>query len=122
MNGYYLIALTQKQPLSKKNKLLRLTPFLDERGITRIAGKLTKANIQSSAKHQLIFPGKHPVVQLLIQQYLKISLFGREYMLSAIRQRFWVINGRLSVKQIGIGCIVCKQINARLVHEHLTFV
>ena len=31
-----LLALTQNQPLSKKSKLLRLTPFIDERGIMRI--------------------------------------------------------------------------------------
>ena len=31
-----LLALTRNQPLSKKSKLLRLTPFIDERGIMRI--------------------------------------------------------------------------------------
>ena len=38
----------------------------------------------------------------------EISHFGKEYVLSAIRQRFWVINGRVSVKQIGRGYMVCK--------------
>ena len=60
-------ALTQNQPLSKKSKLLSLTLFLDERGIMRIGGRLSKAHIQSSAKHQLILPGKHHVVQLFIR-------------------------------------------------------
>ena len=90
------LTLTQNQPLSMKSKLLRLTPFLDEIGISRIGG-----DIQSSAKHQLILPGKH-VVQMIIRQYHEASHFGTEYLLSAIRQRFWVINGRVSVKQIGM--------------------
>ena len=101
--------MTLNQPLSKKSKLLSLTPFLDERGIMRIGGRLSKADIQSSAKHQLILPGKHHVVQLLIQQYHEKSHFGTEYVLSAIRQRFWVISGRVSVKQISRRCMVCKQ-------------
>ena len=91
--GADILALTQNQPLSKKSKLLSLTPFLDERGIMRIGGRLSKADIQSSAKHQLIFPDKHHIVQLLIRQYHEKSHFGREYVLSAIRQRFWVIQG-----------------------------
>ena len=96
--GTDLLALTQNQPLSKKNKLLRLTPFLDEKGIMKIGGRLSKPEIQSSAKHQLIVPGKHHVVQLLIQEYHEISHFGTEYVLSAIRQKYWVINDRVSVK------------------------
>ena len=64
--GTGILALTQNQPLSKKSKLLSLTPFLDEKGIVRIRGRLSKADIQSSAKHQLILPGKHHVVQMLI--------------------------------------------------------
>ena len=62
-----LLALIQNQPLSKKSKLHRLAPFLDERGIMRIGGRLSKAEIQGSAKHQLILLGKHHVVQLLIR-------------------------------------------------------
>ena len=97
-----LLALTQNQPLSKKNMLFSLTPFLDER-VMRIGRKLSKAAIHSSAEDQLIIPDKHHVVQLLIQYY-EISHLGTEYVLSAIKQRFWVINSRLSVKQIRWGC------------------
>ena len=79
----------------------------------RIGGRLLKADIHSSAKHQLILPGKHHVMQLLIWQYHEKSHFGTEYVVSAMRQRFWVINGRVSAKQIGRGCMVCKQRTAR---------
>ena len=102
-----LLALTQNQPLSKKSKIL------EKRGIMRIGGRLSKAEIQSSANHQLILPGKHHAVQLLIQQYHEISHFGTEYVLSGIRQRFWVVNGRVSVKQIGRNCMICKRRKAK---------
>ena len=49
--GTDVLALTQNQPLLK-NKLLKLTPFLDKRGIMRIGGRLSKADIQSSTNHQ----------------------------------------------------------------------
>ena len=79
----------------------------------RIGGRLSKADIQSSAKHQLILPGKHHVVQLLIGHFHEKYHFGSEYVLSAIRQRFWVIDGRVSVKHIARGCMVCKRRKAR---------
>ena len=76
-------------------------------------GAISKADIQSSAKNQLILPVKYHVVQLLIQQCHEISNLGTEYVLSAIRQRFWVINGRVSVKHISRRCMVCKRRKAR---------
>ena len=79
----------------------------------RIGGRLSKADIQSSAKLQLIFPGKHHVVQLLIWQYHEKSHIGTEYVFSAIRQRFWVINCKVSVKQIRRGCMVYERRKTR---------
>ena len=63
----------------------------------RIGERLSKADIQNSAMHQLILPCKC-VVQLVIQQYHEISHVSTEFVLSAVRQRFKVINGKLSVK------------------------
>ena len=103
----------QNEPLARKSKLLSISPFLDEKGLMRVGGRLSKADIPTSAKHQIILPDKHPVVQLLIRQYHEISHFGTEYVLSAIRQRFWIVHGRLSVKQIGRGCMVCKRRKAK---------
>ena len=57
--GTNLVALTQNQLLQKKSKIFSLTSSLDERGIMKIGGRLLKADIQSSAKHQLILPGKY---------------------------------------------------------------
>ena len=71
--------------IKKKSKLLSLAPFLGEKGIMRIGGRLLKADIHSSAKHQLILPGKHHVMQLLIWQYHEKSHFGTEYVVSEMR-------------------------------------
>ena len=47
------------------------------------------------------------------RQYHEKYHFGTEYVLPAIRQRIWVINDRVSVKQIGRGCMICKRRKAR---------
>ena len=44
---------------------------------------------------------------------MNISHFGTEYVSSATKQSFWVISNRVSAKQIGGGCIVCKRRKAR---------
>ena len=80
-----LLALTQNHSLSTKSRLLRLTQFLDKKGIMTIGGRLSKADIQSSAKYQLILPGNYHVLQLFIQQYQETSYFSAEYVSSATR-------------------------------------
>ena len=44
-----------------------------------IGGRLSKADIQSSAKYQSILPGNYHAVQLFIQQYQETSYFSAEY-------------------------------------------
>ena len=90
-----IVALSNNQPLPKRSKLSSLSPYIDEEGVLRVGGRLSKATIPSSAKHQVILPGKHYAVKLLIGKYHDISHFGTEYVLSTMRQRFLIINGRI---------------------------
>ena len=75
--------------------LSKLNPVLDGEGILRVGGRLEKAAISYDAKHQIILPYRHHVTNLIIQKYhQETGHLGQEYVLSSLRQLYWIIKGR----------------------------
>ena len=83
-----------------KVRLRALNPFLDERGLLRVGGRIAHANITPDAKHPIILPANHHITKLIIQQH-HINQFhaGAQTTLNAIRQKFWPIDGIKGVKR-----------------------
>ena len=61
--------LTKGDAISKKSKLVQLSPYLDDDGIVRVGGRIDGAAIPNLARHQIILPGKHYLVNLLIKSF-----------------------------------------------------
>ncbi|KRY45615.1 hypothetical protein T03_10440 [Trichinella britovi] len=70
--------------------------------------------MDAERKHPILLPSTHPVVMLLIKRVHERSLHaGTEQTLTDLRQRFWVLKGRSSVKRIVRQCRICKRQSAR---------
>jgi len=95
---------------SKNSKLTNLTPFVcTNSGLLCVGGRIHKANLPEDEKHPAILPSSHPVVKLLIQDvHCKELHAGVEHTLAVLRQRFWLIKGRSSVRQVVKNCLLCR--------------
>ena len=61
-------------------------------------------------KHPVILPKQNHVVNLIIRYYHRLAgHLGKEYVLSPIREKFWIINARASVRRILSQCFKCKR-------------
>ena len=95
--------------LTKSSSIYKLDPILNE-GLIRVGGRLSKAPIENEARHPIILPKKHHFVNLIVRHYHEIAGHsGSEYTLSLIRQRFWLINARATVRKILNECISCRK-------------
>lgn len=100
--------LKSLKSLSSKSTLLSLNPFLDKDGLLRVGGRLTNSQIEYSAKHPIILPAKHHFTYLLIRhEHLKNLHAGPQLILSNLRQRFWPLRGRQTVRDVLRKCITC---------------
>jgi len=72
--------------------------------------KLCQVNSMSEEeKHPIILPSNHPAVKLLIENVHRHELHaGVEHTLSVLRQRFWLIKGRSTVRQTLRNCLICR--------------
>ncbi|KRX63834.1 hypothetical protein T09_1217 [Trichinella sp. T9] len=97
-----------------ESKLARFNPYLYENGLLRVGGRLQNSDMDAERKHLILLPSTHLVVMLLIKRVHERSLHaGTEQTLTDLRQRFWVLKGRSSVKRIVRQCRICKRPSAR---------
>ncbi|GFQ66332.1 integrase catalytic domain-containing protein [Trichonephila clavata] len=89
------------QQLPDSINLLTLSPFLDERKILCVGGRLRHSNLPAEQKDPMLIPNNHLICDLIVKHYHFSYLHtGAEATLANIRTKFWIVNGRSKVKRI----------------------
>ena len=89
----------RKTVMKKTSSLFRLDPFLDNEGILRVGGRLSRSSIPLHVKHPAILPRKGHVTALVIKHYhQRIRHQGRGMTLNELRANgFWIVGGSSTV-------------------------
>ena len=88
--------------------------FVDYHGLIRVGGRLKFGDFPYASKHQVILPAKHDaIVSLGKNHHRQHHHIGKEHLLSILRQKYWVIGGRVMCKQIIRSCLVCQNLSAK---------
>ena len=99
-----------KKQLKRQSSLLSLDPVL-RNGMLCVGGRLKHCQTETTdMKHPVILPKRNHVVDLIIRYYHYLTgHLGKEYVLSLIREKFWIINARVSVRRVVNQCFKCKR-------------
>ena len=90
-----------KNAAGRNSPLRQLDPFLSEEG---------RAPISDEARHQVILPRQHRVVELITRHNHEVSGHsGQEYVFSLIRQRYRIIKARTTLGRILSACFSCRR-------------
>lgn len=101
-----LIKISQQESLLKeieciskgdqKHKLLSLSPFLDEKGILRVGGRLTNSVLPFNRKHPMLLCSSHELTKMLFrEEHIRLLHTGPQHLLASIRRNFWPIGGEI---------------------------
>ena len=83
--------------------------FIDNEGILRTQTRLQNGNLMDSTKRPILLPKQHDFTTLVIREvHSNIAHSGVRMTLSTIRERFWILRGRESVKRVVRHCRLCK--------------
>ncbi|GFR28923.1 integrase catalytic domain-containing protein [Trichonephila clavata] len=103
-------SLKREKSIEKYSKLY---PKLDENGLLVVTGRLQFSEFSRKEKHPWILPNGEKFTILLIQYaHKKVLHFGIASTLAHLREKYFIIKGRKSVKSVLKNCIICKKFNA----------
>ncbi|XP_043496457.1 uncharacterized protein LOC122520461 [Polistes fuscatus] len=88
-----------------------LSPFVDNLGILRVGGRLARSNLPYEQRHPALLPKDHTITNAIIREkHHQIGHGGTQATLNALRESFWPISGRSSVKRVIYKCITCRRL------------
>lgn len=114
-----IISLVQREQFSEDisrlkdddrctKRLQKLKPFLDDAGLLRVGGRISRANVPHDAKYQILLPKRHPFTNLLIDFYHRTHLHvGPQTLQFALAQTYWILCARDAVRMRTLRCIPC---------------
>ena len=112
--GKELAFLADTRTQSDRKPPLLVSQFnllVDEHGILRARSRIKNANVESGCKEPILLPSRHYYSDLVIQEFhMKVFHNGVRDTLNAIRQRYWVLRGRESVKKLVRRCVICRKL------------
>jgi len=99
--------------LPSKSKLKSLAPFMKE-GLILVGGRLSNSDLTEKQKHPIVLPYQHKITKLIFR-HLHHSLLhcGPQLLLSAMRQVYWPLKGRLLARSTVLRCISCVRANPK---------
>ena len=75
--------------------------FLDNNGVWRCGGRLTKADLPFTTKHPLLLDQRHHLTTLIVREaHERVQHNGVKETLTELRSKYWIIRGRSFVRRI----------------------
>lgn len=92
----------------KTSKIYALHPFIDDKGIVRVGGRLANAEIPNDVKTPILLSGNCALSKLIVSNaHLRTLHGGHQLTLNFIKQRFWIIRVKNLIRTVIHRCIPC---------------
>lgn len=104
--------LQSGKPVAKSSRLLKLAPEFDHSvKLIRVGGRLRHSDqLEPDTVHPVVLDAKHPVTQLLIQEYdYRLHHPGPERVFSEMRRKYWLPRGREAIRRFQRKCQECQK-------------
>lgn len=100
--------LTKNGRVKKRSPLITLSPFLDEKGLIRVGGRLQNASLTNNTKHPIIIPKNQHITKLLVSEaHTKTLHGGIQLMMTYLRSKYWIIGLKSTVRKCIHNCKTC---------------
>lgn len=102
--------------VSTTSSIFQLDPFIDEKGLLRVGGRLKRSNLQENNKHPLLLPKTHAVTDAIIHWcHEKVAHGGRGQTLNKLRScGYWIVHGNAVCRRIIYFCVTCRKLRGKL--------
>ena len=102
------LRLKNGQVFHRTSTLLFCMPQIKE-GIIRLGGRIELTDLPYGSRHPPIPPGSHLFTKKVLTAFhARLKHVGSEFLLTNVRQHFWIVRGREAVKRVNRDCQDCR--------------
>ena len=92
----------------------QLILFLNNDHFICCKGCLNQSDLPTSMKNPLLIPTKHRFTELLVKErHNAVHHNGTPETLAAVRERYWIVKGRVMVKRVIRRCFICRRYDGK---------
>ncbi|XP_072384599.1 uncharacterized protein [Diabrotica undecimpunctata] len=117
----FILTKVQHESFSGVNdkRINHLDPFYEEGGLITLRSRVCNREDTQYYHFPVVLPSKHEVTIKLIRHYhLKSCHVGIQGTLSLLREKFWILSGRRSVRSVIYKCVLCRRYTGKHLAVH----
>ncbi|XP_063625269.1 uncharacterized protein LOC134797003 [Cydia splendana] len=104
-----LRTLSAGRDLDKKSRIYNLAPELCDDGVLRMKTRLGNAPVLYTSVRPVILDGKDSFTRLMVQRaHRRMAHIHNEAVVNQLRQHYWILQLRPTVKAVARDCALCK--------------
>jgi hypothetical protein len=110
-----LFKLAQGEVFSSEDRVIGgLKVDRDQDGVIRVRTKVLNRQDSVGFKSPMLLPHSHPLVDLMIKHEHIFSCHGgAQLMMGLIREKFWIVQGRISIRKVLRSCVICQRYTSK---------
>ena len=107
--------LKRGKELPEGNSVAELSPFLDERELLCVGGRLRNSDLPQISKHPCLLPAKHPLSISLVAHVHKLTKHQGGHLThgALIQNGFHILKGRALVREFVKNCVRCRKLRSQ---------
>ncbi|CAH2227634.1 jg22410 [Pararge aegeria aegeria] len=114
-----ILNIKSNKPLLKPFR--KLNPFLDEQGVLRVGGRISRSGLEYEKKHPAFLPTNHQLTFLIIEfihrNYCHPGINTTHFLLL---QQFWIISAKRAIRNCLSKCVHCYRTNPKPVQPPMS--
>ncbi|XP_049866576.1 uncharacterized protein LOC126367197 [Pectinophora gossypiella] len=102
--------IVNSKPIPSSSRISKLSPSLGEDKLLHLAGRIKAVeNVDPNVRSPILLDGRHPAARLLVEHYhRRAGHANHEAVINEIRQRFWLLRLRNTVRTVANRCLQCR--------------
>lgn len=101
-------ALHRGEQIARGSRLWQLFPIMDDSKILRVGGRLDNATLSEDQRRPMILSARNLLSYRLAEDaHIRLLHGGAQQCSQYLRNRFWIVAGRVLIKKIVRDCVKC---------------
>ena len=106
--------LRKIQEKDLKENIKNMQTFRGSDGLLRVKSRISNRKDLENFRYPILLPNKNEIVKrLIMERHIELQHAGLQTLISNLREDYWIVKCRRTIRQVIRTCIICKRFSSR---------